>query len=264
MPYRDQTYNANEIVLDARVKREREAFDNGLQRDTYDDVLSHCQFYWRREVLRLFREALSRENVNDVLEIGSHGWDMVFNEQSPPPPNFSCINISEAELDHGRRKASSKGYAVKFHRMDAHQLNFDDNSFDAAFGFGILHHLEYETALDEIRRVLRPGGIMIFNEPLDVNPVGALVRMATPEARTPDESPLKLSHLALFRERFDVSFYPQQFLSVPFGVFSRFAMKTADNKLMRAAFSMDKALSGVPGVRFWFRKVVIIGAKRAE
>ena len=268
MPQPDPSYSAGphygEVTLDARVKREEEAFNTGLKRETYDDVLSHCQHYWQEEVLRLFRETLSRPGVEDVLEIGSHGWNMVFNDRAPPPPNFTCINISDAELDDGRRKAAVKGYAVNFRRMDAHCLEFPDNSFDAVFGFGILHHLDYEKALDEIRRVLRPGGVMIFNEPLDVNPVGVLVRLATPAARTADEAPLKLAHLALFEKRFDVVFHPQQFLSVPAGVISRFAMKRPDNAVMRAAFHLDKALARAPGLRFLFRKLVIVGVKRAQ
>ena len=263
MSHSSRIFEPTEIHLDARVKREEQAFDTGLKREAYDDVLSHCQYYWQQDVLGLFRRMLCREGVNDVLEIGSHGWNMVFDDQAPPPARFSCINISEAELDDGRRKAAAKGFGVRFHRMDAHYLEFDDNSFDAVFGFGILHHLDYAKALDEIRRVLRPGGVMIFNEPLDVNPVGALVRLATPAARTPDEAPLKLSHLKLFRERFDTKFYPQQFFSVPAGVVSRATMKTADNPIMRAAFHIDKAVSRTPGVRFLFRKLVIIGVKRA-
>ena len=176
--------------LNARVRREQEAFDEGLKREVYDDVLSHCQYYAQQEVLRLFRETVSRDGVKDVLEIGSHGWNMVFDAGTPPPSRFTCINISETELEDGRRKAAAKGIDVNFRQMDAHRLDFEDNSFDVVFGFGILHHLDYEMALDEIHRVLRPGGVMIFNEPLDVNPVGVLVRMATPEAGT-------LGHTAL-------------------------------------------------------------------
>lgn len=264
MSHSSRLYEHGEIHLDARVKREEEAFDAGLKREVYDDVLSHCQHYWQQDVLNLFRRTLCREGVNDVLEIGSHGWNMVFDAQTPPPARFSCINISESELDDGRRKAAAKGFGVHFHRMDAHYLEFDDNSFDAVFGFGILHHLDYEKALDEIWRVLRPGGVMIFNEPLDVNPVGVLVRMATPAARTPDEQPLKLSHLNLFRDRFDTKFYPQQFLSVPAGVLSRATMKSAGNPIMKTAFKVDKALSRAPGLRFLFRKLVVIGVKRSE
>ncbi len=250
-----------DAALAARIKREQETYDEGLRRDRYDDVLSHCQGFWHAAVLDLFRRTLSNESVKDALEIGSHGWDMVFADGVAPPANLHCINISEAELETGRRKAEARGLSMRFHQMDAHKLQFDDNSFDVVFGFGILHHLDYARALDEIKRVLRPGGVMIFNEPLDVNPVGNIVRWATPKARTEDEAPLKLSHLALFRERFDVSFHPQQFISVPAGVVSRLTMKSPENWLMRAAFSADTALSHVPGLRFWFRKLVIVGVK---
>jgi hypothetical protein len=38
-------------------------------------------------------------------------------------------------------------------------------------------------------------------------------------------------------------------------------MKSPENGLMRAAYDADVALSRVPGLRFWFRKLVIIGVK---
>lgn len=250
-----------ENSLAARVRREQEIYDAGLKRDRYDDVLSHCHGYWHAHVLGLFRETLCDPSVSDALEMGSHGWDMVFADGASPPPHLHCINISEAELDTGRRKAAARGLSMRFSRMDAHSLEFEDNSFDTVFGFGILHHLDYARALDEIRRVLRPGGRMIFNEPLDVNPVGVLVRRLTPEARTIDETPLKLSHLELFRQRFEVTFHPQQFLSVPVGVLSRRTMNSPMNPMMRAAYGADRALARVPGLRFWFRKLVIVGVK---
>lgn len=251
-------------TLAARSRREREGFDEGLQRARYDDALSHCQVYWRQETLDLFRRTLCDAGVKDALEIGSHGWDMVFTDGATPPGNLHCINISEAELDIGRRKAAARGFAMAFHRMDAHALEFADVSFDAVFGFGILHHLDYARALDEIRRVLRPGGKMIFIEPLGVNPIGELVRWATPAARTVDEAPLKPAHLDLFRRRFDVTFRPQQFVSVPAGLISRLTMKSPENRLMRAAYAADLALSRIHGLRLWFRKLVIVGVKPGE
>lgn len=248
-------------ALSLRVKREQSCYDEGLQRQTYDDVLSHCQAYWHEAVLRQFRRTLAAEGVDDVLEIGSHGWAMVYEENAPPPGALTCINISEAELSLGRRKAEARGVDIDFRLMDAHKLSFPDNSFDVVFGFGILHHLDYATALDEIWRVLRPGGRMIFNEPLDMNPVGVLVRKLTPRARTPDEAPIRREHLALFKERFDVDLHPQQFLSVPAGIVSRAIMKTPANPLMRTVFGLDRVLAHAPGLRLWFRKAVITGTK---
>ncbi len=250
-----------EVQRAARVKREQESFDDGLQRARYDDALSHCQAYWHDAVLRLCRKTILADGARDVLEIGSHGWAMLFDAATPTPKNLHCINISQRELENGREKATSRNVNITFRQMDAHALDYEDNSFDVVFGFGILHHLDYEAALDEIHRVLRPGGKMIFNEPLDMNPVGRLVRRLTPEARTIDEAPLRGKHLRLFHERFDVSYYPQQFLSVPAGLLSRLLAKSPRNPFMRAAFAADQVLAKAPGLRFWFRKTVIIGVK---
>jgi ubiquinone/menaquinone biosynthesis C-methylase UbiE len=252
---------ADQSVLAARVKREQECYDEGLQRQTYDDVLSHCQSFWHDAALERFRDTVLAPGVENVLEIGSHGWAMVYEGTASAPRALTCINISETELENGRQKARACGYDIDFRLMDAHKLAFPDNSFDVVFGFGILHHLDYAAALDEIRRVLRPGGRMIFNEPLDMNPVGVLVRKLTPEARTPDEAPIRREHLRLFEERFELEFYPQQFLSVPAGILSRACIKSPKNFLMRTAFACDRSLARLPGLRLWFRKAVLTGAK---
>ncbi len=247
----------------ARAARERAAFDAGLKRASYEAVLSHCEVYWREEVLSRFRAVLDREGARDLLEIGSHGWNMIFENESLGARRLHCVNISEAELAVGREKAAAMNMPVAFHNMDAHELGFEDESFDVVFGFGILHHLDLAAALEEIARVLRPGGVMIFNEPLDFNPVGRAVRALTPAARTPDETPLRGAHVALLGERFDAAFHPQQFLSVPAGVVSRAFLPRPDNALMRAAFAADKALARAPGLKWTFRKVVIEGRKKA-
>jgi ubiquinone/menaquinone biosynthesis C-methylase UbiE len=40
-----------------------------------------------------------------------------------------------------------------------------DQSFDAVFDFGVIHHVPaWEDAVSEVHRVLRPGGIFVFEE----------------------------------------------------------------------------------------------------
>src|SRR4029434_9789677 len=53
---------------------------------------------------------------------------------------------------------------------DAGRLPYPDRSMDAVFGFSVLHHVDLEPTLAEMRRVLRPGGMIWFSEPNMLNP----------------------------------------------------------------------------------------------
>jgi|GEM_PF-1609222 len=62
--------------------------------------------------------------------------------------------------------------AIEVYRVDAKQIPYDPASFDCVFAIGMLHHVEahhfdYQerpTALREIRRVLSPGGVLVYWE----------------------------------------------------------------------------------------------------
>jgi ubiquinone/menaquinone biosynthesis C-methylase UbiE len=54
---------------------------------------------------------------------------------------------------------------ISFFSADALNLPHPDGVFDAVFGFGVLHHVpDWQSALDEIHRVLKPGGIYFLEE----------------------------------------------------------------------------------------------------
>ena len=79
--------------------------------------------------------------------------------------------------------------------MPGERLDFPDGSFDYAIGFAILHHLELESALSELHRVLKPQGVAFFAEPLGSNPLINAYRRRTPQYRTEDETPIDLANL---------------------------------------------------------------------
>jgi SAM-dependent methyltransferase len=54
--------------------------------------------------------------------------------------------------------------------MDAHCPGFSEESFDAIVGVSILHHLDWDLALGNYLRLLRPGGLVRFSEPNLANP----------------------------------------------------------------------------------------------
>jgi len=78
------------------------------------------------------------------------------------------IDIEPAQLDFARAHAAEKGVTnVRFEVGDICKLSFPDNAFDAVFGHTILMQFQDPSlALAEVRRVLKPGGIAGFREPL--------------------------------------------------------------------------------------------------
>jgi ubiquinone/menaquinone biosynthesis C-methylase UbiE len=72
-------------------------------------------------------------------------------------------DISQGMLDQLSRSADTLGLAVDTVRCDAAKLPFDDDAFDLVFGHAVLHHIpDLDGAFSEFRRVLRPGGTVVF------------------------------------------------------------------------------------------------------
>lgn len=78
------------------------------------------------------------------------------------------IDIEPAQLDFARARAAEKPVTnVHFEIGDICDLSFPDGSFDAVFGHTILMQFQDPTAaLAEVRRVLKPGGLAAFREPI--------------------------------------------------------------------------------------------------
>jgi SAM-dependent methyltransferase len=77
---------------------------------------------------------------------------------------LTCTDISGGMLDVLRSNAERLGIGhVDVVQADAESLPFADESFDLVLGHAVLHHLpDLERAFAELRRVLRPGGRILF------------------------------------------------------------------------------------------------------
>jgi len=54
---------------------------------------------------------------------------------------------------------------IRFMEMDATKMPFEDNEFDIVLSFGVMHHIRnWQDALNEMSRVLKPGGYFIFGD----------------------------------------------------------------------------------------------------
>lgn len=78
-----------------------------------------------------------------------------------------ATDISQGMLDVCERNAHEHGFEVRTRRGDAEALPYDDDEFDLVIGHAVLHHLPApQRALEEMQRVLRPGGrLVVAGEP---------------------------------------------------------------------------------------------------
>lgn len=104
----------------------------------------------------------------------------------------NAIDISPKMINILKKMASLKKYSkkIKPEVMLAEKLKFPKNTFDIVYGRGVLHHVDMGKALEEVYRVLKPGGVATFVEPLEHNPVINVYRKIAKDVRTPDETPL--------------------------------------------------------------------------
>ncbi|MBI2484243.1 class I SAM-dependent methyltransferase [Candidatus Uhrbacteria bacterium] len=88
------------------------------------------------------------------------------------------IDLSEASLAIARRRIANLPVRehIQLKKMDCEHLEFPDNSFDVVFDGGVFSSLDFERALSEIARVLKPDGILIGIETFGHNPLTNLKR----------------------------------------------------------------------------------------
>jgi len=82
------------------------------------------------------------------------------------PGELVGIDIAPSMVEYARRLAEEHGVGnARFEVASVYELPFPDKSFHAAFGRSILEHLaDPLKALQEVRRVLRPDGVLAVDD----------------------------------------------------------------------------------------------------
>jgi SAM-dependent methyltransferase len=102
----------------------------------------------------------------DVLEIGvgngSHAQLLAQHSRS-----FAGIDLTEYAVKSSAERLRVFGLTGAVERMDAEQMQFPDKSFDLIWSWGVIHHsANTRKVLEEMHRVLRPGGealVMVYH-----------------------------------------------------------------------------------------------------
>ena len=73
----------------------------------------------------------------------------------------SAFDLSEDGIDHLEQWAKGERLQIRLHLADMLNLPYDDASFDCIFAYHVISHTDTQgmkTILQQIRRILKPGG----------------------------------------------------------------------------------------------------------
>ncbi len=128
-----------------------------------------------------FVDELGSVAGRDVLDFGC-GWGGESVWLAERGARVVGCDISGSAIEHARAFASQKREAnVRFEVCSPIRLPFADDSFDAVFSTDVFEHvMDLPAVLGELRRVLRPGGVLLTRfGPLFYSPLGYHVPWAT-------------------------------------------------------------------------------------
>lgn len=180
--------------MNKRIQNEKEFHDDVFSQNKRSAVKKYYSITGER--VSDFIRIINKGNENgQYLEIGC-GPTNISESILDNNGKFYGIDLSKVAVQQSYNQLTGKyTNAPTFLMMDAENLGFSSNTFDVICGGGILHHLYLEGAMNEIVRVLRPGGKAVFAEPLGHNLFINLYRNFTPAMRTEDEHPLLLADI---------------------------------------------------------------------
>ncbi|MDI1450373.1 methyltransferase domain-containing protein [Polyangium sp. 6x1] len=118
---------------------------------------------------RARRACVAKADVRDgetVLEVAV-GTGLVFRELvvKNPSGRTEGVDLTEAMLSRARRKVEGLPGRHRLRVGDAHQLDFDDATFDLLvnnYMFDLLPERDFVPVLREMRRVLKPNGRLVL------------------------------------------------------------------------------------------------------
>ncbi len=120
---------------------------------------------WRKKAIRQLQGDPIPQVILDVAT-GTADLALEINKQLHPH-SITGVDIANDMLEIGRKKIAKQHLSevIRLQLGDSEQLAFEDNHFDAiTVAFGVRNFENLSKGLEEMRRVLKPGGKMVVLE----------------------------------------------------------------------------------------------------
>ena len=153
-------FGFDEVAPEEKARRVRGVFDSVASRyDLMNDLMSAgLHRLWKRFAV----DATGVRAGMRVLDLAGGTGDLarLFARKVGPTGEVVLTDVNGAMLAEGRDKLLNAGDLIPTVQCDAERLPFADGRFDCvSIAFGLRNVTRKETALAEMRRVLRPGGV---------------------------------------------------------------------------------------------------------
>lgn len=143
------------------------------------------KWYLDRATQKYYFEYFNELKEKTVLEIGcGSGGGTEFILKYFSPKKIIATDLDPQLIALAKRNIQNK--KVTFEKADATKLSYKNESFDAVFDYGVIHHIplpEWKECLNEIYRVLKPGGkVFIWDVSIEsFNTIyGRIIKLFTP------------------------------------------------------------------------------------
>lgn len=130
--------------------------------------------------------------------------------------NVIGIDISPDLIALAERRLMNEQMKATVRVGSAYDTELPDESVDVIFCMSLVHHLEIPRVREEMSRILRKGGFVVFREPIRFSTTYGRLRRLLPahEEISDYEHPLTREELALMTEGFEVT--GTRFFRLPF------------------------------------------------
>ena len=204
-----KTLNERKIKELEFHNRDRDVnFKKEIDKDTFDKIYGNRKFYKTVKLSTDYMDNWIKTNANGKIFLDyacGNGGDAIKAAKNGASLSIG-IDISDVSVENAKENAKGSGVEENtyFLQGDAENTGLPDNSIELIMCSGMLHHLDLSYAIPELRRILKPGGVILAVEALDYNFFIKLYRIITPDMRTEWEK----SHILSYRDiRFAKRFF---------------------------------------------------------
>ena len=206
-----------------------------------------------------FYNFLSLNSTNsEILDYGCGVGPTIEKVIKFNPKKITGIDISDVSISKAKEKFANSSSKIELLVDNCENTTFSDHKFDIVYGLGILHHLQFSKCINEISRILKPEGKLLFIEPLGTNPIINFYRMLTPKSRSKDEHPLVLKDFEMIKSSFkNVNIKYYGFLTLVFFPF----YSSNDSNIFKFLVKLDQLLFKTKIFRYFAWSVLITAKK---